>query len=135
VTIKKSLNEDVMNHLSAADLEALALQLGVLRRQALDELRGAGPHSEAGSLGGVHDVHSHADDAEAERLDEVHFAKIEVDRARLHDIEQARQRMADGVYGICIDCDKRIPRERLLAQPTAIRCAACQTLAEIRRRR
>lgn len=124
-----------MNHLTAADREALALQLGVLRRQAIDELRGTGPRSEAGSLGGAHEVHSHADDAEVERLDDVHFAEIEVDRERLRDIERAQQRMADGVYGICIDCDQQIPRERLLAQPTAIRCAACQTLAEIRRRR
>jgi DnaK suppressor protein len=124
-----------MNHLTAADREALALRLGVLRRQALDELRGTGPYSETGSLGDGHEVHSHADDAEAERLDDVHFAEIEVDRARLHDIEQAQQRMAGGVYGICIDCDKQIPRERLLAQPTAIRCAACQALAENRRRR
>jgi DnaK suppressor protein len=123
-----------MNHLTAADREALALQLGVLRRQALDELRRTGP-SEADSVGDAHEVHSHADDAEAERLDDVHFAEIEVDRARLHDIEQARQRMADGVYGICIDCDRNIPRERLLAQPTAIRCAACQAVAENRRRR
>jgi DnaK suppressor protein len=120
-----------MNHLTAADREALALQLGVMRRQAQDELRGTGPHPEPGP----HEVHSHVDDAEAERLDDVHFAEMEVDRARLHDIEQAQQRMSDGVYGICVDCDKRIPRERLLAQPTAIRCAACQTLAEIRRRR
>lgn len=124
-----------MRHLTSADCETLARNLGVLRRQALDDLRGTAPFAEAGSLAGAHEVHSHADDAEVERLDDVRFAEIEIDRARLHDIEQAQQRMADGVYGICIDCDGQIPRGRLLAQPTAIRCAACQAVAESRRRR
>ena len=124
-----------MNNLTAADRESLALRLGVLKRQALDELRGTGPYTEAGSIEGGHEVHSNADDAEVERLDEVRFAEIEVDRARLHEIEQAQQRVSDGVYGICIDCDKQIPRERLMAQPTAIRCAACQAAAESRLRR
>ena len=52
----------------------------------------------------------------------------------LHDIEQAQQRMAQGLYGVCVDCGDEIPLLRLMAQTTAIRCAACQTLAEGRRR-
>ena len=124
-----------MKHLNAADREALALQLGVLRRQVLDELRGTALPANDGMRASDHEVRSRADEAETAQLDDVHFAEIEVDRTRLHDIEAAQQRMTDGLYGICIDCGEEIPRDRLLAQATAIRCAACQTAAESRRRR
>jgi DnaK suppressor protein len=38
--------------------------------------------------------------------------------------------MADGTYGICIDCGGEIPFERLQAQPAALRCIACQNAYE-----
>lgn len=123
-----------MKHLSPSDLEALTRRLEVLKRKVLDELPCAGVDVESGVLTRNHEVHSHADDAEAERLDDVRFAEIEVDRMTLHDIEQAQQRMAQGLYGVCVDCGDEIPLQRLMAQTTAIRCAACQTLAEGRRR-
>ena len=37
-------------------------------------------------------------------------------------VEQALERLADGKYGICVDCGKEIPAARLEAQPEAIRC-------------
>jgi DnaK suppressor protein len=124
-----------MKHLTAADRETMALELGVLKCKVLDELRQSGSYVESGETVGDHEVHSHADEAEAERLDDVRFAEIEVDRNRLRAIEEAQQRMADGLYGLCVDCDAEIPRERLLAQPVAIRCAACQAVAEARQHR
>lgn len=48
------------------------------------------------------------------------------DQEELRDIEKARERLADGSYGECIDCDKDIPFARLQAQPMAARCIACQ---------
>jgi DnaK suppressor protein len=124
-----------MEHLPESDRKALARQLDVLKRSVLEELHRAGAQVDSTPLGGDHEVHSHADDAEDERAGDVHFAEIEVDRSRLHDIELAQERMACGLYGQCIDCGEQIPRARLLAQPTAIRCAACQTQAEVRPRR
>ncbi|MDM0078610.1 TraR/DksA C4-type zinc finger protein [Variovorax sp. J2P1-59] len=124
-----------MKHLNPPDLEALARQLDVLKRQVLDELQGIDAQVPGGKRPSDREVHSHTDDAEVVRIDDVHFAEIEVDRARLHGIEQAQQRMACGRYGLCIDCGEEIPRDRMLAQPTAIRCAACQNSAEGPRRR
>lgn len=60
--------------------------------------------------------------------------EVEVDRNTLLEVEQAQQRLATGLYGLCIDCDEEISLERLLAQATAIRCAACQTKTESKRR-
>ncbi len=42
------------------------------------------------------------------------------DEAR--NVEIAQQRLAEGNYGICVDCGKEIPPERLEAIPEAIRC-------------
>jgi len=124
-----------MKHLNATDRDALARQLQRMKSQVLEELRESAPSMQSSSADDAHDVRSHADEAEAERQDDVRFAEIEVDRQRLSEIEQAQQRMAEGRYGICADCGEDIPRERLLAQPMAIRCAACQAAAERSHRR
>lgn len=48
----------------------------------------------------------------------------------LSHIEKALERVEHGTYGICSDCGKPIPRERLLAVPTATRCVPCKEKAE-----
>jgi RNA polymerase-binding transcription factor DksA len=41
-------------------------------------------------------------------------------------IAEARRALSDGTYGICLDCLKPIPAERLSAMPAAVRCVDCQ---------
>lgn len=43
----------------------------------------------------------------------------------LADIDAALARIADGSYGTCAGCGHVIPRERLLARPSARTCIAC----------
>lgn len=45
-------------------------------------------------------------------------------------IEQALKRISDGTYGICLDCEKPIPVERLKAIPYSEYCVACKTKKE-----
>jgi RNA polymerase-binding protein DksA len=52
------------------------------------------------------------------------------DLVELRSIESARERIHNGTYGQCVDCETEIPFERLLAQPTAERCAPCQDMYE-----
>lgn len=54
----------------------------------------------------------------------------EREAAELLAIERALQRIADGSYGLCLQCGVRIPTARLHAQPTAERCVDCQASAE-----
>lgn len=54
----------------------------------------------------------------------------ERESAELLAIEQALQRVADGSYGLCVQCGTAIPTARLHAQPTADRCTACQSALE-----
>jgi DnaK suppressor protein len=44
----------------------------------------------------------------------------------IREIEAAKARIDDGSYAICVECGRDIGFERLLAQPTALRCVDCQ---------
>lgn len=48
----------------------------------------------------------------------------------LEKIEAALERTTDGSYGICTQCGKEIPVERLRAKPSVSLCIACQTEKE-----
>lgn len=41
-------------------------------------------------------------------------------------VERALERVREGQYGICEDCARRIPQERLKFQPASTRCVDCQ---------
>ena len=124
-----------MKHLTQAQRNALAQRLDVMRRQTLEELRNTAPRTFAQpALNASQEVHEPADAAQAEREDDVRQAEIEVDRQRLEAIEQAQLQLSEGRYGICTSCGLEISAERLMAQPIAIRCAACQAQFEARRR-
>ena len=45
-------------------------------------------------------------------------------------IEEALNRLRDGIYGLCIDCGQPIPEKRLEAIPWAVRDRACQERCE-----
>lgn len=53
-------------------------------------------------------------------------AAIGRDVNELRAIQRARARMENDTYGICVDCGEPIAEQRLLAQPTAERCARDQ---------
>jgi hypothetical protein len=38
----------------------------------------------------------------------------------------ALARIEAGTYGVCADCEERIPKQRLALVPGALRCAPCQ---------
>ncbi|OZI60916.1 TraR/DksA family transcriptional regulator [Bordetella genomosp. 11] len=118
-----------MSHLSAAELTALAQRLRDIRARALLEMQG-GADTGAERTGAGHEAGDAADAAEPRRQDEVRWAEMEIDRHTLANVDRALARLAQDEYGICIDCQGAIPQARLFALPTAIRCAACQAVAE-----
>jgi len=66
------------------------------------------------------------DDAEQDLC----IAMDERETAELTALDQALQRVADGSYGLCLDCGVNIPTARLHANPSAMRCVACQEAQE-----
>ena len=108
--------------MNAADLDELA---GALRRERDLRLADVSDTEE--------DLRAMAEEREAEleeAAQEDRTARLLVhldDRGRsaIEAINQALDRIADGTYGICIDCGEGIPLERLRAVPTALRCVEC----------
>ncbi|MBD7958004.1 TraR/DksA C4-type zinc finger protein [Microbacterium sp. Sa4CUA7] len=46
-------------------------------------------------------------------------------RSERQELDAALVRVADGTYGICLECGRPIPVERLQARPAADRCVTC----------
>jgi RNA polymerase-binding transcription factor len=66
------------------------------------------------------------DEALADLLADVGEAEVTRDLGELRALESALKRVADGTYGLCVDCGGEIPLARLHAQPAAERCLSCQ---------
>jgi DnaK suppressor protein len=49
---------------------------------------------------------------------------------RVHAAMEAASRIAEGIYGICQACGKKIPPRRLLAVPLTRFCLPCQDIRE-----
>ena len=58
------------------------------------------------------------------------FALMEMESETLRQIDEAIQRLDDGTYGICSECDHRISEARLKALPFATVCRDCQAQRE-----
>lgn len=118
--------------LSAEQQKQLELALKTRYQQLINEVR-----AELGQEGAQH----FADFAESGGSDEgdasvadalVDIAAARADRqvGEMREIEAARARIKQGVYGECCDCAEEIRFERLLAYPTAKRCIKCQQVHE-----
>jgi len=77
-----------------------------------------------------HDVRDFDNRAQAISERDNEFAMNEHETAELGALDAALERLDAGHYGECKDCGITIPEARLAAYPAALRCTACQTLAE-----
>lgn len=62
------------------------------------------------------------DQSWADLVSDVNIAEVTRDLTELRDIDVALQRLAEGNYGVCMDCGQQIDPERLEANPAAVRC-------------
>jgi DnaK suppressor protein len=105
----------------------LARMLAALEKQVRTDIRSAllqsGDQKYLDLAGTVHDL---GDEAVANELIETDDALIERHVQELRAIAAARGRLADGSIYRCIECNRDIGYERLLAYPVAMRCAVCE---------
>ncbi len=74
----------------------------------------------------------------ADEFDRIQFAQerdfamgtINRDSARMREIRAALQRIANGSFGICLNCDEDISQKRLAAVPWTPLCIRCQEAAD-----
>ena len=75
----------------------------------------------------VKDLKDGAEMLQRHIVDDVQYAR---DLAELQDVEDALARLDAGTYGDCAHCGDAIPAARLMVQPAARLCTACQSALE-----
>jgi len=110
-------------------------KFGVLREvlnrrlEELDaEIRANEERAEEGK--DMNEVTDRKDEASSRQSGEVDEAQLQRATQQRLQIEAALRRMNQGTYGDCVDCGEPIAMQRLLVQPAAKRCAACQAANE-----
>jgi RNA polymerase-binding transcription factor DksA len=68
-----------------------------------------------------------ADEALAVTLGDLSAARLDHEVRALQALENARLRLDDEDFGLCVDCEAEIPVARLIANPVSTRCIACQS--------
>lgn len=120
-----------MSALTQEDLNRFGQMLDRREAQLCGEVREvqqAEQDAQDGFVGVATDL---VDLAEIQRSSDLRYAETERDKIELIGIAGARERIAQGVFGDCIDCDEPIAIERLQVEPTASRCITCQERHEI----
>jgi RNA polymerase-binding transcription factor DksA len=94
------------------------------KEEVSQELLAEGPlcHSEAGGL-----REHEASETNVREVEWRHRGQLE---ARLREINDAQDRLMDGVYGKCAQCCKQIDQSRLAADPAVALCLECQKIAD-----
>lgn len=112
-----------MSHLSDEQLSKLKQRLEDERQQLRNDIRDELLRTDAeqyGDLAGQ--VHDSADEAVADLLSDINAAVVGQSIKALREVEAAQERMKEGWYGRCEECQEEIPFERLEAYPSARRC-------------
>lgn len=117
------LSDDELAQLKAA-LQQRYLEL---REEIRGELERSGNEHYADLAGSVPDP---GDDSVADMLVDVDAALVDRQVREMREVETTLKRLAELDFGDCIDCGGEIGFERLMAYPTARRCAPCQSLHE-----
>ena len=107
--------------------------------ERLEQLRRARAATRHEAEGMVEGELSHADNHPGDEGTETHEKEVDATTEVYLDEEErrigeARRALAEGTYGICVDCDAEIPDGRLEAMPEAVRCVDCQRRFEGRHR-
>lgn len=117
--------------MNTAISDSFVQQLQALRSELIAQLRAqrGGKIGRAEAAAAARETESD-DWAQADAERDLSFALEERESAELIAIDEALRRVADGSYGLCVECGERIATARLHANPVALRCLACQDQVE-----
>jgi RNA polymerase-binding transcription factor DksA len=119
-----------MTPLDDTKLDTIRKLLDERERTLRDEVRAVKEAAAERPSAQGRQVEDAAEDAEERVRTGMEHVDVQRDQEELRNIEQARERMAGGSYGQCMDCGRDIPFERLKAQPSTKRCVNCQAAYE-----
>ena len=97
----------------------------------LQQLGGAAAVEERlGTIGGTCLFADEVDGIQASESREIAFATRELVLERVNRLSAALDRVTEGVYGACVECDEPISLARLDAMPEVQTCVRCQDRLE-----
>ena len=113
------------------EIQAIEQDMRQRRKTLLDDVREKMKAArDPTSSDQIDELIEEGDAAMADLLSHTDLAESQRDANELQAIEAALARIADGSYGICVQCGNEIEPARLKVQPTAIRCIRCQEAHE-----
>lgn len=104
--------------------DALQQQRQALMEQIQSGLSESEQHQFAAVLG--RSAGDSSDEALATSLADLASARLDLDVRQWRALDAAAERISHPDFGICQDCGAAIPVARLVANPAAVRCVACQ---------
>jgi RNA polymerase-binding transcription factor DksA len=107
-----------LNGAQRADLQQRLDRRETELREAIARLRDALAPTAAGGT----DVRDSVEDGDARMMTSVDLVQLQRHEEELREVRHARDRMRQGDYGRCEECDEPIPFERLAARPAARLC-------------
>jgi RNA polymerase-binding protein DksA len=124
---KVSLAQPQKSHLTAADAEHFKRLLLEKRREILKNVSeiedGALKKSHLDATGDLSSMPIHMADLGTDNYEqEFALGLMDSERKLLREIDDALERIEQGIYGICEGTGKQIPKARLEAQPWARHC-------------
>ncbi len=109
----------------------MLLQLRARLRGDVSTLANAALSKSGGNGGGSSAVPSHIADLGTDTYEQDNtILLMNNEGATLSQIEQALERVEDGVYGSCMECSGKIPKMRLKAIPYTAYCVKCASQIE-----
>ncbi|OHB30403.1 MAG: hypothetical protein A2X84_08080 [Desulfuromonadaceae bacterium GWC2_58_13] len=98
-----------------------------MRREVMQEVQKASAASREMGQDGVPDI---GDMSANTYSRDVLLNLSEAQRQKIRDIDAALDRLAQGVYGVCIRCEEEIDQRRMEVRPFSRYCIECKTDVE-----
>ncbi len=121
-----------MSHLDPQAKQAIRDALQQQRDFLVERLRAGLSEREQNQFSAVlgRSTGDSSDEALATSLGDLSAARQALEMRQFHALDDAARRLDNPDFGLCEDCGGEIPLARLIANPGAVRCIACQASHE-----
>lgn len=121
-----------MSSYSEIELKEVRESLERQRQVLVEHIRAGLSESEQNQFAAVlgRSAGDSSDEALASSLADLSAARLNLEIRQWRELDAAAGRVGSADFGVCQDCDAVIPIARLVANPAAVRCVACQEIHE-----
>jgi DnaK suppressor protein len=131
-TAQEPLAEDPMKKVEMKVYKELLLKLRARLRGDVSAMANAALNkTRSESSGDLSSMPIHMADVGTDNFEqEFTLSLMETEESVLQQIESALERIEEGTYGVCLDCEGKIPKARLNAIPFTPLCVKCASKLE-----